>query len=56
MSLKPPDPIFVLRGANDSISSVSFMQPYKELKTDQLIAGTQSGQSIIWNLKVILFL
>lgn len=48
----PPDPVFVLRGANAPVTCVTFLEYTGPGKIQRIAAGTQEGQVFIWDLKV----
>lgn len=50
----PPDPVFVLRGASAPVMSVTFLENEDTGKIQRIAAGTQEGQVLIWDLKVVL--
>lgn len=52
----PPDPVFVLRGANAPVTAVTFFEYDGTGKIQRIAAGTQEGQVFIWDLKVRYFL
>lgn len=55
MSVKPPDPKFVLRGSQDPMASLCFLEEEFQ-KTSQLLAtGSQNGMATLWNLEVSSF-
>ncbi|XP_037777614.1 guanine nucleotide-binding protein subunit beta-like protein 1 isoform X1 [Penaeus monodon] len=47
----PPDPVFVLRGANAPVTAVTFFEYDGTGKIQRVAAGTQEGQVFIWDLK-----
>ena len=51
-AMNNPDPVYVLHGSNDPITSVDFIEAANRQSTRQLVAGTQGGELLIWDLKV----
>lgn len=47
-----PDPVFVLRGAQSSVTALTFLSPAEGQKESYIAAGTQEGKIFVWNLKV----
>ena len=50
MNAKAPDPIFVLRGSHDPITSICFEDNLQF--TNILATGNQAGLVALWNLEV----
>ncbi|XP_066465978.1 guanine nucleotide-binding protein subunit beta-like protein 1 [Tiliqua scincoides] len=49
MALPPPDPLFVLRGANDAVNTLCFHCADSELPI--LFSGSSNGLIHVWNMK-----
>ncbi|XP_062999840.1 guanine nucleotide-binding protein subunit beta-like protein 1 isoform X2 [Elgaria multicarinata webbii] len=51
MALPPPDPLYVLRGANDAVNTLCFHCTDPELGFPVLFSGSSNGLIHIWNMK-----
>ncbi|XP_076063114.1 guanine nucleotide-binding protein subunit beta-like protein 1 isoform X2 [Oratosquilla oratoria] len=51
MSAPPPDPVFVLRGTQSGVTSLTFLKPPEDQLTQYIAAGTQDGDVLIWDIK-----
>lgn len=53
MSKQPPEPLYVLRGTQQPISSLDFIHPKQGNEALKYLAsGTQEGLISVWDLKV----
>ncbi|XP_062814605.1 guanine nucleotide-binding protein subunit beta-like protein 1 [Anolis carolinensis] len=51
MSLPSPDPVYVLRGADDAVNTLCFSCSDPELECPLLFSGSSNGLIHLWNLK-----